>query len=67
MGSALTKMRGSLVTRPMQRYNIESRTEKLMEKDKAINECTEGHCANITIVLICILSGDTTACAEIQE
>ena len=47
MGSALTKMRGSLVTRPMQRYNIESRTEKLMEKDKAINECTEGHFAQI--------------------
>ena len=36
MGSAVTKMRGALVTRPMQRYNIESRTEKLMEKDEAI-------------------------------
>ena len=36
MGAAMTKMRGSLVTRTMQRYNIESRTEKLLEKDQAI-------------------------------
>ena len=34
MGSTLSKIRGSLVTRPMQRYNIESRTEKLLEKDQ---------------------------------
>jgi len=32
----MTKMRGSLVTRTMQRYNIESRTEKLLEKDQVV-------------------------------
>lgn len=34
MGKTLSKARGHLITRPMQRFNIETRTEKLLEKDK---------------------------------
>ena len=33
-GQAISKLRGSFVTRPLQRFNIESRTEKLLEKEK---------------------------------
>lgn len=33
-GQAFSKLRGSLVTRPIQRFNIENRTEKLLSKDK---------------------------------
>ena len=33
-GQTISKLRGSLVTRPIQRFNIESRTEKLFEKEK---------------------------------
>ncbi len=36
MGGVLGKMRGHLVTRPMQRYNIESRAEKVLERDAAV-------------------------------
>lgn len=36
MGQTISKLRGSLVTRPIQRFNIESRTEKLLKEDKAI-------------------------------
>ena len=32
----LSKLRGQLITRPMQRFNIESRTEKLLNRDKPI-------------------------------
>ena len=33
-GQTFSKLRGSLVTRPMQRFNIEARTEKLLKKEK---------------------------------
>ena len=33
-GQALSKLRGTLVTRPIQRFNIESRTEKLLKEEK---------------------------------
>ena len=35
-GQAFSKLRGSLITRPMQRFNIEARTEKLLKKEKPI-------------------------------
>jgi hypothetical protein len=35
MGQALGKVRGALVTRPLQRYNIEARAEAVFEKDQA--------------------------------
>lgn len=35
-GQAFSKLRGSLVTRPMQRFNIEPRTEKLLRQEKPI-------------------------------
>lgn len=34
MGQALTRFRGTVVTRPLQRYNIQSRTEKKFEEGK---------------------------------
>ncbi|TRY63552.1 hypothetical protein TCAL_08202 [Tigriopus californicus] len=33
MGQSLTRLRGTLVTRPLQRFNIEGRTEKRFDKD----------------------------------
>ena len=30
----MSKLRGQLITRPMQRYNIESRTEKVLSQEK---------------------------------
>jgi len=33
-GQAFSKIRGSFITRPIQRFNIEARTEKLLSKDK---------------------------------
>ena len=35
-GQTFSKLRGSLITRPMQRFNIEARTEKLLKKEKPI-------------------------------
>ena len=35
-GQTLSKLRGSLITRPIQRFNIESRTEKLLKEEKPI-------------------------------
>ena len=32
-GQTISKLRGSLITRPIQRFNIESRTEKLLAKE----------------------------------
>lgn len=36
MGKALSKVRGGTVTRTMQRFNIEARTERLLEQDKPV-------------------------------
>jgi len=36
MGQTFTKLRGSLITRPLQRYNIESRTEKLLAENEPV-------------------------------
>ena len=36
-GQALSKMRGSLITRPMQRFNIEARTDKILNKEKSVS------------------------------
>jgi hypothetical protein len=36
MGKTLSKIRGHLITRPVQRFNIEHRTEKLLARDKPI-------------------------------
>jgi len=35
-GQTLSKLRGSLITRPIQRFNIESRTEKLLKEEKPL-------------------------------
>jgi len=34
MGKSISKLRGHVLTRPMQRFNIESRTESLLDTDK---------------------------------
>ena len=34
MGGALSKARGHFITRPVQRFNIEARTEKVLDKEK---------------------------------
>ena len=34
MGQTISKARGSLITRTVQRFNIEARTDKYLEKDK---------------------------------
>jgi len=36
-GQALSKIRGSLITRPMQRFNIEARTDKILKKEKNLS------------------------------
>ena len=35
-GQAFSKLRGSLIKRPIQRFNIEARTDKLLSKEKPI-------------------------------
>ena len=34
MGKTLSKLRGQMITRPIQRFNIESRTEKILSQEK---------------------------------
>lgn len=34
MGKALSKVRGHFVTRPLQRFNIETRTERILDQEK---------------------------------
>ena len=36
MGKTLSKLRGHMITRSVQRFNIEQRTEKLLARDKPI-------------------------------
>ena len=36
-GQTFSKLRGSLVTRPMQRFNIEARTDKILKKEKNLS------------------------------
>ena len=36
MGATVSKIRGSLITRPMQRFNIDARTDKLLAKEKPL-------------------------------
>ena len=36
MGQTVSKLRGHLITRPLQRFNIDSRTEKLLNREKPI-------------------------------
>ena len=36
MGKTLSKLRGHMITRSVQRFNIEHRTEKLLARDKPI-------------------------------
>lgn len=35
MGQQLSRIRGALITRPVQRFNIEARTEKLLKQEKS--------------------------------
>ena len=34
MGKTMSKLRGQMITRPIQRFNIESRTEKILSQEK---------------------------------
>ena len=34
MGATVSKIRGALITRPLQRFNIDARTEKLLAKEQ---------------------------------
>ena len=36
MGQLASKVRGAVLTRPLQRFNIESRTERLLERDAQV-------------------------------
>jgi len=36
MGQTVSKLRGQMITRPLQRFNLEYRTEKLLNREKPI-------------------------------